>query len=136
MSEICALAAPRLHTAVAIESARQKARDLELMYGDSDGIITADPSMFAALETLAKVAPTDLTVLIQGETGTGKELLARAIYRRSARAKGPFVVLNCAAIPATLIESELFGCVRGAYSGADRDRVGLIGSDQPRHIVS
>ncbi len=128
LSEICALAAPRLHTAVAIESARQKARDLELMYGESDGIITADPSMFAALETLAKVAPTELTVLIQGETGTGKELLARAIYRRSARAKGPFVVLNCAAIPATLIESELFGCVRGAYSGADRDRVGLIGS--------
>src|SRR4029077_4359449 len=98
------------------------------MYGESDGIITADPSMFAVLVTLAKVAPTDLTVLIQGETGTGKELLARAIYRRSARAKGPFVVLNCAAIPATLIESELFGCVRGAYSGADRDRVGLIGA--------
>jgi transcriptional regulator with GAF, ATPase, and Fis domain len=128
LSEICALAAPRLHTAVAIESARQKARDLELSYGESDGILTADPGMSTVLETLAKVAPTELTVLIQGETGTGKELLARAIYRRSARTKGPFVVLNCAAIPANLIESELFGCVRGAYSGADRDRVGLIGS--------
>ena len=128
LSEICVLAAPRLHTAVAIESARQRARDLELAQGESDGVITADPSMSIVLETLAKIAPTELTVLIQGETGTGKELVARAIYRRSHRAGGPFVVLNCAAIPATLIESELFGCVRGAYSGADRDRVGLIGS--------
>jgi serine/threonine-protein kinase PknK len=128
LSEICALAAPRLHTAVAIESAQQRARDLELALGESDGVITADPGMSVVLETLVKIAATELTVLIQGETGTGKELLARAIYRRSARASGPFVVLNCGAIPATLIESELFGCVRGAYSGADRDRVGLIGS--------
>jgi transcriptional regulator with GAF, ATPase, and Fis domain len=128
LSEICALAAPRLHTAVAIENAQQRARDLELALGESDGVITADPGMSIVLETLAKIAATELTVLIQGETGTGKELLARAINRRSGRASGPFVVLNCAAIPATLIESELFGCVRGAYSGADRDRVGLIGS--------
>jgi transcriptional regulator with GAF, ATPase, and Fis domain len=128
LSEICTLAAPRLHTAVATESARNRARDLELMYGESDGIITADPGMSTALQTLAKIAPTGLTVLIQGETGTGKELIAKDIYRRSARAKAPFVVLNCAAIPATLIESELFGCVRGAFSGADRDRTGLIGS--------
>jgi transcriptional regulator with GAF, ATPase, and Fis domain len=128
LSEICVLAAPRLHTAIAIESARQKVRDLELAQGEIDGIITADAGMSVVLETLAKIAPTELTVLIQGETGTGKELLARAIYRRSPRASGPFVVLNCAAIPAPLIESELFGCLRGAYSGADRDRVGLIGS--------
>ena len=86
------MAAPRLHTAVAIESARQRARDLELAQGESDGVITADPSMSIVLETLAKIAPTELTVLIQGETGTGKELLARAIYRRSARASGP---LSC-----------------------------------------
>ena len=128
LSEICALAAPRLHTAVAIESARHRARDLELSQGQSDGIITADPSMGIVLQTLAKIAPTELTVLIQGETGTGKELLARAIYRQSGRASGPFVVLNCAAIPATLIESELFGSVRGAFSGADRDRIGLVGT--------
>src|ERR1700687_1396337 len=128
LSEICALAAPRLHTAIAVESARQRARELELAQGESDGVITADPGMSMVLETLAKIAPTELTVLIQGETGTGKELLARAIYRRSVRASGPFVVLNCAAIPPMLIESELFGCVRGAYSGADRDRIGLIGS--------
>jgi transcriptional regulator with GAF, ATPase, and Fis domain len=128
LAEICALAAPRLHTAISIESARQRARDLELAHGESDGIITADPSMSVVLETLAKIAPTELTVLIQGETGTGKELIARALYRRSARASGPFVVINCAAIPETLIESELFGCVRGAHSTADRDRVGLVNS--------
>ena len=128
LSEICALAAPRLHTAVAIESARQRARDLEMAQGESDGILTADPVMLATLATLAKVAPTEMSVLIQGETGTGKELVARALYRRSGRASGPFVVVNCAAVPATLIESELFGCVRGAFSGADRDRIGLIGS--------
>ncbi len=127
LSEICALAASRLHTAVAVESARHRARDLEITQGESDGIITADPGMCMALQTLAKIAPTELTVLIQGATGTGKELLARAIYRRSRRASGPFVVLNCAAIPATLIESELFGSVCGAYNGA-RDRIGLIGS--------
>jgi transcriptional regulator with PAS, ATPase and Fis domain len=128
LSEICTLAAPRLHTAVNIESARHRARDLELARGDSDGIITADPGMSIALETVAKVAPTEMSVLVQGETGTGKELVARSIYRRSGRASGPFVVLNCAAVPATLIESELFGSVRGAFSGADRDRIGLIGS--------
>jgi len=128
LSEICGLAAPRLHTAVAIENARQRARNLELAQGESDGVITADLGMSIVLNALAKIAPTELTVLIQGETGTGKELLARAIYRRSVRASGPFVVLNCGAIPPMLIESELFGCVRGAYSGADRDRVGLIGS--------
>jgi transcriptional regulator with GAF, ATPase, and Fis domain len=128
LSEICALATPRLHTAVAIESARQKVRDAEVSAGDSDGILTADPVMRQVLETLAKVAPTQLPVLIQGESGTGKELLARALYRRSTRANGPFVALNCAAIPAQLMESELFGYMRGAFTGAHRDRIGLIGS--------
>jgi transcriptional regulator with GAF, ATPase, and Fis domain len=128
LSEICALATPRLHAAVAIENARQKVRDALVSSGDSDGILTADPAMTQVLETLGKVAPTQLPVLLQGETGTGKELLARALYRRSTRANGPFVTLNCAAIPAQLIESELFGCLRGAFTGAHRDRVGLIGS--------
>src|SRR6516225_1059832 len=99
LSEICGLVAPRLHIALAIESARRKSQELALAYGENDGILTADPAMSRTLETLSKIAPTELPVLIQGETGTGKELLARAIYRRSTRANGPFVVLNCAAIP-------------------------------------
>jgi len=126
LDEICRLAAPRLHAAVAIEHARKRAAELEISLGESDGILTSDARMLALLQTLRQVAPTDLPVLIQGETGTGKELLARALYRHSGRAKGSFVVINCGAIPAGLIESELFGCVQGAFTGANRDRIGLI----------
>lgn len=90
--------------------------------------MTADAAMGRLLQTIRQVAPSDLPVLIQGETGTGKELVARALYRHSLRARGPFVVINCAAIPATLLESELFGYVQGAFTGAVRDRIGLIGA--------
>jgi transcriptional regulator with GAF, ATPase, and Fis domain len=126
LDEICQLAAPRLRTAVAIEHARKRARELENSFGESDGIVTADERMAQVLATLRQVAPTELPVLIQGETGTGKELIARALYRHSARAQSAFVVVNCGAIPAGLIESELFGYVRGAFTGAHRDRIGFI----------
>jgi transcriptional regulator with GAF, ATPase, and Fis domain len=126
LDEICRLAAPGLRTAVAIELARKRAHELDSALGETDGIITADAGMAEVLKTLRQVAPTELPVLIQGETGTGKELMARALYRHSARVQGPFVVLNCGAIPASLIESELFGYVRGAFTGAQRDRMGLI----------
>jgi len=75
---------------------------------------------------VSKVAPTDSTVLITGESGTGKELVARSLHLQSKRAAGPFVPVNVGAIPETLIESELFGAARGAYTGAVSDRIGLI----------
>jgi two-component system nitrogen regulation response regulator GlnG len=84
--------------------------------------------MERVLQTVRQIATTDLPVLIEGDTGTGKELIACAVYRHSARVKGPFVVLNCAAIPATLIGSELFGFVQGAFTGANRDRIGFVGT--------
>jgi transcriptional regulator with GAF, ATPase, and Fis domain len=87
-------------------------------------IIGACPSMLEVFRKLQKVATTDISVLITGETGTGKELIAREIHRRSNRAAGPFVVINCGAIPENLIESELFGHVRGAFTGAVASRPG------------
>src|ERR1700741_3033464 len=78
----------------------------------------------AVIEQVKIVAPAHCAVLIQGETGTGKELIARAIHDQSLRSNGPFVTLNCAAIPAGLLESELFGHERGAYTGALSQRIG------------
>jgi DNA-binding NtrC family response regulator len=91
-------------------------------------LVGASVAMRKVFETLRKVAPTDSTVLIVGESGTGKEVAARAVHEGSARAKGPFVVVDCGALPATLIESELFGHMRGAFTGAVRDRIGAFES--------
>ena len=87
-------------------------------------IIGSSPVMKAVLDQIGLVAPTDSTVLIQGETGTGKELVARAVHQLSPRRDAPFVTLNCAAIPAGLLESELFGHERGAFTGAVTQRKG------------
>lgn len=90
----------------------------------SDGIVSLSPALRDALERVMRVAPTDATVLITGETGTGKELIARAIHRRSRRASRPMVTVNLAAIPEPLIASELFGHEHGAFTGAIQRRIG------------
>ena len=88
------------------------------------GLIGRDERLLEVFRLLERIAPTDCTVLIHGESGTGKELVARAIHGASRRSDGPFIPVNCAAVQDTLIEAELFGSKRGAFSGADRDRGG------------
>src|SRR5215469_4223957 len=93
-----------------------------------DGIIGNSPKMLRVLRSIEKMAPANVAVLLRGESGTGKELLARAVHKLSARAHEPFVPINCAAIPETLLESELFGHERGAFTGALKQTIGKIES--------
>ena len=91
-------------------------------------MIGSSPQMVEIYNILAKVAPTDATLLVEGETGTGKELVARMIHRYSRRSNKPFVAVDCGSIPSSLLESELFGVLKGSFTGADRDRVGVFES--------
>ncbi|HET7452317.1 MAG TPA: sigma-54 dependent transcriptional regulator [Thermoanaerobaculia bacterium] len=93
-----------------------------------DSLVGGSPAMQNIFKLVLKIARSNATVLIRGESGTGKELIARAIHRRSRRADGAFAAINCAAIPETLLESELFGYERGAFTGADRRKIGLFES--------
>jgi len=90
----------------------------------SDRLVGRSPAMQEVYKSIGRVAPQDVTVLILGDSGTGKELVARAIYQHSRRASGPFMAINCAAIPENLLESELFGHEKGSFTGADRKRIG------------
>ncbi|MCA9151393.1 MAG: sigma-54-dependent Fis family transcriptional regulator, partial [Planctomycetales bacterium] len=119
----------RAVTAKAADAVRLKKANVDLQqrlderFG-FEGIIYASDQMKAVIERLKRLAPTDASVLITGETGTGKELIAQALHQNSPRKKKPFVALNCAALSEHLLESELFGHVRGAYTDAQTDRVG------------
>jgi two-component system response regulator FlrC len=97
---------------------------LEAASGEGHALVVRDPAMAATVKRAEQVAGAEASVLISGESGTGKEVMARHIHRRSRRAGGPFVALNCAAIPENLLESELFGHEKGAFSGAVARRVG------------
>jgi transcriptional regulator with PAS, ATPase and Fis domain len=99
--------------------------DLDVCDASADAHATLDPLFAAHLETVAKVAPSDVPVLVVGESGTGKEVLARWLHARTGR-HGDFVAVNCGAIPSGLVESQLFGHVKGAFSGAVRDEPGFV----------
>lgn len=106
------------------------ARDRHPLGERRGGMVGECPALLQALDRLARLAPADVPVLVLGETGTGKELAAREIHRRSPRAAGPFVAVNCAALSETLLLSDLFGHVRGSFTGADRDRAGVFEAAQ------
>ena len=113
-----ALAISRLMTVPAVVAGEAPADDR------ADIVIARCPPMQEVVKAVGRVADKDVTVLITGPTGTGKELIARALYQHSRRASGPFLAVNCAAIPENLLESELFGHEKGAFTGADRRRIG------------
>lgn len=105
------------------ELKRLQTQEPRASYGN---IITRSPALLAILKKAEKVAETDVTVLLTGETGTGKELVARYVYAMSRRNQSPFIPVNCAAIPKELIESELFGHVKGSFTGATKDKIGIF----------
>ncbi len=112
-----------IHRAVELRRLRRELRETRLASCGGQ-LVGRSPAMERLRELIADIAPTEVTVLITGETGTGKEVVARSIHLASRRAPKTFVALNCAAIPETLLESELFGHTRGAFTGADRAREG------------
>ncbi|MCI0510089.1 two-component response regulator CbrB [Chromohalobacter marismortui] len=105
---------------------RPAPREASRPSGVPRGMIGECAAMQRVYERIRKTAPADVTVLVQGESGTGKELVARALHRQSRRTKAPLICVNCAAIPETLIESELFGHEKGAFTGANSARTGLV----------
>jgi len=105
---------------------REKAKPPEGDAGPATEMVGASPAMVEVYKTISRAAPTGAPVLIEGESGTGKELVAGLIHRNSKRKTGPFVPIDCASIAGGVLESELFGSLRGAFTGAERDRAGLI----------
>jgi Nif-specific regulatory protein/two-component system response regulator HydG len=131
VAEVGTLAGSFLHRAIERDAIQRRSQALErdlFARHDFEGIVTRHPRMVELLRTVAQVADSDTTVLVRGDTGTGKELVARALHVNSPRRKRPFVTLHTTALPGTVLESELFGHVKGAFTGADRDRAGRIAS--------
>jgi DNA-binding NtrC family response regulator len=119
----------RIDKALAARALRRENENLRAQLRERyglPGLIAQSPAMHAVLDLVERVAPTDATVLIQGESGTGKEVIAKAVHHASPRAARPFVAVNCGAVPEPLLESELFGYVRGAFTGAAGSKLGLF----------
>ncbi|MBW1837236.1 MAG: sigma 54-interacting transcriptional regulator [Deltaproteobacteria bacterium] len=121
---ILAQSSGAIRRAIAHEEEIRELRTRIEQSSEFSGLIGKDPQMQVIYKLIEDVAPTDATVLIQGESGTGKELVARAIHNNSLRKDKPFIVINCSAYPATLLESELFGHEKGAFTGAIRQKLG------------
>jgi Nif-specific regulatory protein/two-component system response regulator HydG len=131
LAEVAEVAGLFLRRALERDDLRRQKEALErdlFAQHDFHGIVTQDPGMLEVLRTVAQVADADAPVLVRGETGTGKELVARALHVNGSRRNNELVTLHCSALPAALLESELFGHARGAFTGADRDRTGRIAS--------
>jgi transcriptional regulator with GAF, ATPase, and Fis domain len=130
LTEVLEVSGRLLSEVLARMDAEAKAATLESTLSAErwGGLITAHPAMEALLDTVAQVATSDAAVLIIGESGTGKELIARALHRHSGRAEQAFVTVNCGALSEAVLESELFGHVKGAFTGAMSDRAGLFES--------
>ena len=118
-----------LKRAFHVASLEREYRDMQLLQGETfEGMLGSSPQMQQVFNTIRKVATSDAPVLVLGESGTGKEMVAQGIHRRSARKDGPFVAINCSAIPETLLESELFGHEKGSFTGAHVQRKGRVES--------
>ncbi len=122
--DVLSLIVARAHRLCELEDENRRLRRRES--GDLPGLVTSNQSMLKVCAMIRKVAPADVAVLLLGESGTGKELLARGLHDLSPRADGPFVAINCAAIPDNLLESELFGFEKGAFTGAVKQTKGLL----------
>jgi DNA-binding NtrC family response regulator len=119
----------RIDKALAARALRRENENLRAQLRERyglQGLIAQSPAMHTVLDLVERVAPTDATVLIQGESGTGKEVIAKAVHHASTRAARAFVAVNCGAVPETLLESELFGYMRGAFTGAAVSKLGLF----------
>ena len=125
-----------LASALELRRVRREARALREDLGLAGEMIGGSPAMAKVREMIARIAPTDARVLVTGESGTGKELVAAAIHFGSARRDRPFVRVNCAAIPRDLVESEMFGHEKGAFTGATDRRIGRFELAHTRHALS